>query len=212
MKPFGKEKRPKDWLPIVNFAMVDSIPRSINLREHLFSYVGCEDDPRFIWGVYGTTSINVAIYVAADAATAKRRRSLQITSWMRVDNFQSAQANLTDAGFEAASYLHLGRASSALRETIRVKWVAWVRANHGAAYGEHLDKLSLEYLAAHFPGYVRVILDENPNLRALVHPVTPSYSEGSSDAHFWVLTARYDKSQVMASEVRFVSDVEVNLW
>ena len=215
MKPFGQEKRPKDWLPIVNFAMVEGIPRSLNLRDHLFPYVGSENDRGFIWGVYGTTSINMAIYAAAQVAARSHRRALQLTSWIRVDDFHNIPNQQTEDTFASAAYLHLGRTSSGLRSLIREKWLGWVRSNHAAhaeKFGEHLGQLSLADLAAHFPGYARVLLTENPHVRALIHPVTPEFSDGKPGAHTWVLTAPYDKEYIMASEVRFVADVEISLW
>lgn len=214
MKPFGQEKRPKDWLPVVNFAMAEGVPRSFNLREHLFPYVGCEPDPRYIWGVYGTTSINVAIYSAAHMASRQRRRSLQLTSWILVEDFHKTPAQ-NDGAFESISYLHLGRAKSSVRKLLREKWIDWIRSRTPEQYerlAEQLDKLSLEDLASHFPGYVRVLLEENPQLRAIVHPVIPEFTDGKSAANLWVLTSKYDKDRVMASEVRFLSDVDVNLW
>lgn len=213
MKPFGQEKRPKDWLPIVNFAMVDGVPRTLNLRDHLFSYIGCENDPNFIWGVYGTTSINVAIYSAAQMASRQRRRSLQLTSWILVDDFHSVPLQQGESAFDTMTYLHIGRASASLRKWLREKWVAWVRSSNSTpGTVSHLDKLTLDDLAAHFPGYVRVFLNEHPHLRAIVHPVIPEFTDGKPAAHLWVLTSPYDKDRVMASEVRFVSDIDVSLW
>lgn len=206
MKPFGQLKRPKDWLPIVNFAIAEGIPREINLRDHLFPYVGCEPDPAFIWGVYGTTSINMAIYGAAQTAAAAKKRSLQLTSWLQVDNFNSGDAI-------GGTYLHLGRTTSEQRDVIRKGWALWVHDNiPGQASLNTLLKLDLETLASRFPSYARVYLQENPEVIAMVHPVSATYAVSKPSAPLWVLTARYNKDLIKASEVRFVSDVDVNLW
>lgn len=220
MKPTGQIKRPKDWLPMVNFAMVKGMPSHVKLADHLFPYVGVQEDSRFIWGVYGTTSINAAIFSASTYAaelTAKSPgeqeiQSLQITTWFRIDDFRSIPTQLSAADVARHGYLHLGRMTSAFRDAIRKQWVDWVRgsrANEAANLGAALDTMHLDDLAVRFPQFVRVLLLEDPTLHAVVHPVYQTYQNVRTPMS--VLTARYDRDRLMASEARFAPMVEVEV-
>lgn len=218
MKPNGQNKRTKDWLPVVSFAMVKGHPKDLKLREHMFPFEGCEDDERFIWGVYGTTSINAAIFSAA-AYAANRSRvegslvfSLQINTWFRIDNFNSVPSQLSAEDVQEHGYMHLGRLASAYRDVIRRKWQNWVERTfpkEAEALADVLDEMTVADLAVRFPGYARVMLLENKKLHAVVHPVMQTYE--NSKVPIWVLTARKDRKRIMACEARFASDVVVEI-
>lgn len=220
MKPSGQTKRPKDWLPMVNFAMVKGMPARLTLTDHLFPYIGGEANDRFIWGVYGTTSINAAIFSAASHAAemsqkdpeGQQVKSLQLTAWFRIDDFRSVPTQLSAEDVQRHGYLHLGRMASVFRDDIRPRWVDWVRTqrpHEALAMGSSLDALHLDELAVRFPLFVRVLLDEDPNLHAVIHPVFQTYQ--SARIPLWVLTARRDKSRLMAAEARFAPMVDVSL-
>lgn len=220
MKPSGQLKRPKDWLPFVNFAMIKGMPLRVNLADHLFPFVGSERDDRFIWGVYGTTSINAAIFSASAYAKemsakepgTQEYRPQQLTAWFRIDDFRSMPTQLTPEDVRKHGYLHLGRMAAAFREDLKGRWIKWVRAErpHDAAMlGTALDALHLDELAVRFPQYVRVMLLEDPTLLAVVHPVFQTYQD--SRIPFWLLTARRDPERLMAAEARFAPVMDVML-
>jgi len=220
MKPTGQNKRPKDWLPFVNFAMLRGVPSHVKLQEHLFPYVGVQPSDQFIWGVYGTTSINAAIFSASSyaiEATAAAPgepdvRSLQLTTWFRIDDFNSIPSQQSAEDVRKGGYLHLGRVNSVLREELRKQWVDWVREarpNEAATIGASLETMHLEALAERFPQYVRVLLSEDPDLHVVIHPVQQTYQK--SRIPIWVLTARYDRSRLMAAEARFAPMVAVEI-
>ncbi len=216
MKPTGQSKRPKDWLPFVNFAMLKGVPGHVKLREHLFPYEGVQQDERFIWGVYGTTSINAAIFSASHFAQEQNSRnpseqevrSLQITTWFRIDNFKDVPSQLTPKDVSERGYLHLGRVSSAFREELRKLWIAAIVQN-SSVEADSLESWHLEQLAERYPQFVRKLLDDNSALHAVIHPVQQTYQK--SRIPLWMLTARYDKSRLMASEARFAPMVNVEV-
>jgi hypothetical protein len=221
MKPSGQSKKQKDWLPLVNFAMVRGHPKRLKLREHLFPYKGCEDDDqeKFIWGVYGTTSINAAIFSAAAYAAGLSRSedvlvfSLQINTWFRIDDFNGVPSQLSAQDVQDHGYMHLGRLASSYREVVRLKWRDWVIETYpkeADALAAVLDDMTVTDLAVRFPGYARVMLREDKKLHAVVHPVTQTYEEHAR-APIWVLTARKDKKRIMACEARFAMDVVVDI-
>lgn len=205
---------------MVNFAMVKGMPARLTLTEHLFPYRGCEEDDKFIWGVYGTTSINAAIFSAASHAAemsqketdGQQIKSLQVTAWFRIDDFRSVPTQLSVEDVQRHGYLHLGRMASAFREILRSRWVEWVRVqrpNEASTMGASLDELHLDELAVRFPLFVRVLLDEDPNLHAVIHPVFQTYQDARIP--LWILTARRDRSRLMAAEARFAPMVDVAL-
>ncbi len=216
MKPTGQSKRPKDWLPFVNFAMLKGVPGQVRLREHLFPYEGVQPDERFIWGVYGTTSINAAIFSASHFAqeqnslnpSGQEIRSLQITTWFRIDDFKEVPSQLTPKDVSDRGYLHLGRVSSAYREDLRKRWIAWIALEEGVDAAS-LESWHLEELAERCPQFVRKLLEDSPSLHAVIHPVQQIYQK--SRIPLWMLTARYDRSRLMASEARFAPMVKVEV-
>lgn len=220
MKPSGQLKRPKDWLPFVNFAIIRGMPARLKLADHLFPYIGCEDDPDFIWGVYGTTSINAAIFSAASYAAemsrkepgAQEYRAQQLTAWFRIDDFRSIPTQMDHDDVSRHGYLHIGRMASPYRESLRAEWASWLREvkpEAAEALGPALDALHLDELAVRFPQYVRVMLRKDPSLHAVIHPVFQTYQDVRIP--FWLLTARRDPSRLMAAEARFASVVDVML-
>lgn len=207
MKPVGHDKRPRDWIPFVNFAMVENVPESLKLRDHLFPFEGAQPDPELLWGVYGTTSINAAIFGAASYAAAKRCQSLQITSWYLIENFRSVTTQLTRDVSREAGYLHLGRLNAAFRDDIKATWLEWLETDSAAQFQQQ-QSYSLEDLALHHPEYIWRMFKLNKDLHMVIHPVRPEYSAASS-LPVWIATVRATPSRVMASEVRFIPDVKV---
>lgn len=218
MKPSGQNKRSKDWLPFVNFAMIrGNTLKELNLREHLLPYRGCEDDEGYVWGVYGTTSINAATFTAGVHARSLSHSegavvfSLQLNAWLRIDNFCSVPSRLRANDVEEHGYMHLGRLASSYREVVRRNWRDWVVDHHPTeadTLAAVLDDMTVTDLAVRFPGYVRVMLRQDKRLHAVVHPVIQNYE--NSKVPIWVLTARNDH-RIMACEARFATDVVVTI-
>lgn len=219
MKPTGQLKRPKDWLPFVNFAMIKEMPVRLKISDHLFPYIGAEDDPDFIWGVYGTTSINAAIFSAASHAAdlssaepgSPETRSLQLTAWFLIDDFRSIPTQLSAEDVRRHGYLHLGRMVSSFREDLRGQWIDWVRENRpheSSILGPALDSWKIDEIAARFPQFVKVLLREDPTLNAVIHPVFQTYQNGRIP--LWVFMARRNTNRLVAAEARFVPSVEVS--
>ena len=206
MKPFGQEKRPKDWIPFVNFAMVENVPRKLSLRENLFPYVGAKGDDSLIWGVYGTTSINAAIFAAASHAVTRRCQSLQITSWYFIENFKSVTTQITRESSMTNGYLHLGRLNAAFRNEIRDIWLGWI-ARDMSKQSVGLENESLEDLAIRFPMLVRRMLADVPEWKMIIHPVQQEYT--TSTVPIWIATAKVEKDRIKTSEVRFIPDIEI---
>lgn len=220
MKPTGQIKRPKDWLPFVNFAMIKEIPVRLNLTDHLFPYIGSEDDTDFIWGVYGTTSINAAIFSAASHAAdlsaaapgSPEIRSLQLTAWFSIENFRSIPTQLSAEDVRRHGYLHLGRMVSSFRENLRGQWIDWIhnyRPHEASILGPALDSLKLDEIAVRFPQFVKVLLRDDPTLNAVIHPVFQTYQKARIP--LWILMARRNTDRLVAAEARFVPSVQVDV-
>lgn len=207
MKPAGHDKRPKDWIPMANFAMVKSIPTQVRLRDHLFPFAGAAPQPDLLWGVHGTTSINASVFTAAAHATAQQCQALQITTWYRVDNFQAVTTPLTREASRQAGYLHLGRLNAAFRDDICATWQSWLKQESPSLYALQSD-FALEDLALHHPHYVWRMFRDNAELLMVIHPVQPSYPSASGTP-VWIATVRATAQRIMASEVRYLPDVQV---
>lgn len=209
MKPTALSQRPRDWIPFANFALVPRIEPELRLREHLLPYAGAHADAGLLWGVHGTTSINAAIFSAAAEAARRRCQSLQITTWYRVDNFSAVTTPLTRESSRAAGYLHLGRLSAAFRDDIRETWLSWLAAQ-AADQHESQAHLGLEDLALLHPEFVQRMLAQNPQLHMVVHPVRVPWVALDAPP-LWVASVRADPERIMASEVRYVPEVQVKL-
>lgn len=207
MKPIGHSQRPRDWIPLANFALVERIEPQLVLREHLLPYAGAPKQTQLLWGVHGTTSINAAVFAAAAEATRRRCQSLQVTTWYRVDNFSAVTTPLTRESSRAAGYLHLGRLNAAFREDIRATWLDWLAHEDPAAHQRGADA-GLEDLALWHPEIIARMLLQNDALHMVIHPVRADYATPGAPP-LWVATVRADPERIMASEVRYVPDVQV---
>lgn len=205
MKPTKHESRPKEWIPFVNFAMVQDTPASLKLSEHLFPFEGATADPKYLWGLYGTTSINQGLFLADAYATKHKKRPLTVQAWYRIDHFDQVRSQLSREIAELSGFLHLDRLKTDFREEVRQFILNCMHQEMSAAQLTRSKDLPLDQLIAKHPRYVRSILEANRKINVVVHPVYQTYDK-SNTRTLHVVTVRAIKSRVMAAEVRYLED------
>lgn len=203
MKPTTHESRPKEWIPFVNFAMVDAIPKEVNLHEHLFPFEGATGDPKYLWGLYGTTSINHGLFLADTNATKRKKQMLTLQVWYRVDNFERVRSQINQEIAEESGFLHFDRLKTDFREEIRQFVLGQLRKDLTTAQYLKCEARSLDDLIIQYPKYVRSIIEANRKINVVVHPVR-QLLDPSSTKPVHVVTVRAVKSRLMAAEVRYL--------
>lgn len=190
--------RLRDCVPVVNYAIVDRKPKSLKIKDHLFPYEGSRNEAGLIWGVYGTASIDSALFLAE--AEARRRGALLLTInfFYHLPGFNETKELFTAEIAAKVGFFHIQRISSSFREHLRQ--MAEAHARHPV--------VSLEEHIKANPGFIRYLFKKEPRYKMIVHPVFQSY-DPSDRAKLWVATCRNDPELVLNPEVRFMSDVAV---
>lgn len=212
MLPTPHTHKQKDWIPLVNFALVPltpSTPAALALQEHLFQARGADDRARgnLLWGVNGSGSIRTAGDQAVLHASQSGKQVLQIWTWYLIPGFEGV-VRQDRAQAERSGYVHLARITKELRDSIHcmlISWLTWLDPQAGVG----LAKLSLDELLVSRPDLVPWLFSECPWLDMLVHPVQAAI--GRSDVPIWVATCRNTPDRIMAAEVKFTHGVRVLL-
>jgi len=208
MKPTTHALRPKEWIPFVSFAMVDAIPDSVDVKEHLFPFEGAVVDPKYLWGLYGTTSINHGLFLADAYASRSKKQMLTVQLWYRVDNFDRVRAQISEDIAEESGFLHLDRLKTDYREQIRQFVLEQLRKDVSSAQFSAYASKSLDEIIVRHPKYARAILEANRKINIVVHPVRQLYDEADTKP-LYIATVRAIKARIMAAEVRYLEHIKV---
>ena len=207
-KPISHGSRPKEWIPLTNYAMVDQIPSSLALKDHLLPFEGAKSDSKFLWGLYGSASMNRALFLADAYASRHKKQMLTIQLWYHVDHFQLVKSKITPEIAEQSGFVHLDRLQSDYRDELReLVLLDLHKRTHGAQY-ETLQNMSLEDIMVRHPECVNVIFDQNKKVNVVVHPVRQLYDENDARP-VNLATVRNIKARLAAAEVRYLEDIKV---
>lgn len=211
MKPTTQHTRPKAWIPFANFALVDTVPETIKLQDHLFPYEGVDMDSSYIWGLYGTLSANQGLFLVDSFARKQDKRPLTIQGWYRVDNFDRVRSQIDAAIAEDSGFLHLDRLKSSFREELRELVLEYGAKEIGGWRREMYEDRSLNEIVIRHPRLIKAIFAYNRKINMVVHPVRQMY-EPDDRRTLTVATMRMIKSRVMSVQVRYLEDqIQVTL-
>lgn len=205
MKPFAAQRRPKEWIPFTNYALVKSVPKALKLQEHLVPYEGAEADEGYLWGLYGTLASNQGLFLADAAAQRRGLIPLTIQGWYRLDNFDRVRAQIDQSIAEESGFLHLERLKAAFREEVKEVALTAATALERRTFADE----SLGALLVRCPRLVKAIFAEYRKVSMIVHPVRQLY-DPEDRRPLTVCTMRLIRSRVMAVEVRYVEGIKVN--
>ena len=209
MKPVAHKSRPKEWIPLSNFAMVDAIPTSLVLNDHLLPFEGAKEDPKFLWGIYGTSSMTQMLFMADAFARRQKKTALTVQLWYHVDNFDNVKSKITDGIANEAGFIHLDRLQSNFRDSLKDHVLMNLRkVLGGGAQFVTLQSMSLDDIMVRHPEAVRFIFADMPKVNVVVHPVRQMYDE-SVKKPVMVATVRNVKKRLMAMEVRYLEEIQV---
>lgn len=207
MKPLGIARRVKEWIPLANFAIVDTHPSEIHLREHLLPFEGAKNDPTLIWGVYGTASINQAMFAAEAFAAKQKKQAYTINMWYRIEGISAMRNHLKEEDALSLGYIHVGRLHQTFRDALLDEAHKWAARALDSSQRATALQLPLDGFMARYPGFGRWLLRAESPYNMVVHPVRPLYDPKGEPVT--IAIARYRKDLIMDAQVRFMEDIKV---
>lgn len=208
MKPTTHNSRPKEWIPLSNFAMVDKVPDRLVLKDHLLPFEGSKPDAKFLWGLYGTSSMNHTLFLADAYASKHKKQMLTVQLWYHVDNFERVKSKITPEIADESGFIHLDRLQSHFRDQLQVQILAHLKKKTSSSQYTMLVPMSLEDIMVRHPECVRVIFDNMPKVNVVVHPVRQLYDETDSKP-VQIATVRNIPKRLAAAEVRYLEHIKV---
>ena len=208
----------RDMVSLSFLVLSRDIPAAVELTEHSLEYVGADTSPasrRFMVGVYGSHSKQVALTVAAKwtqqhQGTQKKgpNRVLMLDTNYRVDNYQLTRDQIRRDTLAQTGWMHLERLSAALRDEIKDEWLSWIRKDVGAAKADSMEDESLLDIAYHYPRYVVKMMQRDPSIVATIHPVQLALDP---TVKLMVATVRYEPDRFVGAHLRFLADIPITV-
>lgn len=209
-KPVSRLRRPSGWIPLTNYALVDKIPESLVLKDHLMPFEGAKSDPKFLWGLYGTSSMNQVLFLADAYAKRHKKQMLTVQLWYHVDHFELVKSKITPEIADETGFVHLDRLQGHYRDELReLVLLDLHKKTHGAQFAA-LQNMNLDEIMIRHPEAVNVIFDKNKKVNVVVHPVRQIYDENDKRS-VHVATVRNIKARLATVEVRYLEHIKVVL-
>ena len=196
-------RRPKAWIPFVNFALVPEVPPVLRLQDHMFPYEGMEMADHFIWGVYGTLSANHALFTVDTYARKNKLDLLTIQGWYRLDNFERTQSD--EKIVDNTGYVHMERLKSHFRDHLHELMLKYAVEKIDGFNISAMKLLPLNELLVRYPRLIYAIFDSYPNITMVVHPVRQLYI-ADQKRDYNIATMRNIPSRIMSLHVRFMEE------
>lgn len=187
------------------------IPSSLKVKEHSLDYYGAPQkrSRKHLTGVYGTNSKDAALFLAASYADAHRKMPFLIDVWAHLPNFHATRSQITREVVQSSHWMHAERLSSSLKEEIHQKALKWLIKERGpGAHAKAIDQ-SVPSIMLDHPEFALKLLDEDPDLGMLVHPIYAKFDMAQPKTPFWAATLHLDRVQIVAAEVRHRPDIQV---
>lgn len=190
------------------------VPEKVELKDHSLQFVDSGSfSSGLITGVYGSHSKQMALVCAANwsrqrSGSSGLNRILMLDANYRVDNYDLTRTQVRADTLEKTGWLHLDRVAASFRDEIKEQWLAWIASSSAPGVAARMSDMSLIDIAQKMPRCVARMLDENPDIRGIVHPVSPTIDPS---VVLWVATVRYESDRFEGATVRFLPQVEVVL-
>ena len=216
-----RKKKPANEVGLTFAVYSRGLPASgvINLREHSLHY--CDDEfrpveqtPGLINGVFGIAS-KQQVLVAASAwakknefAASGANRVLLVDVNYKIEDYKKTRDQLTASIVAETGWVHFERLATTYREEVKETWLGWMRRDYNDQYIASLarSEVSLLEIARRHPKYISRMMQEDPNIRAIVHPVRPLLSP---DMVILTATVRYKPEYFGEANVRFLPNIKV---
>lgn len=207
----GPAGRPGGDIKFSGFALVLEKPKRIRFQDHMIPYHGQDEVQSLPWGVYGSTSMTTATYLANEAARKSGKRVMVVSAHVSLPNFSASTQKLPCSIQEADGFLHMSRLGAALRDELHGQFLLYLKSF--CSQNKLLKMADLEWaqLLCEEPAHLRAfMLQYLPSIRVMVHPVRQQLSQGNSRMQvLHVGSFKLDKS--VWAEVANSPDIEVDL-
>ena len=202
-------RRRKDWVLIRSYVFSKDAPKRVDVRKFSLDYVGKKEDKKYMTGIYGTNSGDAGGYLATNWANDEKSRIFYLDVWCEIPNFHASRAQMTRQTIAESHWLHLYRMSVDLKDEIKQEFLGLIKKKHGQEAEQAASDLSCQQLVLAYPFLVNKLLDAEPDIGMLVHPVYTHFDEGSvKPLSLWAATVNTDLIQIRGAEVRYMPDVE----
>ena len=192
----------KDHVLLTSFASAEPSATKLLLRDHNIAYEGVPGTG-VAWGVYGTTSTDRALYWAAHAAAMRANTALfTIEMSCALKNLYLLPAAIDRALVERTGFLHIRRLRSAFGAEIHELVLAHLARRMSWADLSSDRNRSLSELMMKYPAAASWILQSEPSVKLIVHPVQLGGSAHMID----VGTMRVAQAKVMTPRVKYMED------
>jgi hypothetical protein len=208
MKPTTQLVRPKAWIPFTNFAIVDQVPGTIKLQDHMFPYEGADmetGEDGFIWGLYGTLASNQGLFLADAFARRHGKMPLTVQGWYMVDHFERVRSQIDSVVANDSGFLHLERLKASFKEELRLVVLRYAAKNIPGWDDDVYDEKTLSELVMAHPKLIKAIFDYNKNINMVVHPVRQVY-DSADHRSLTIATMRMNRARIMSVQVRYLED------
>lgn len=202
-------RRRKDWVLIRSYVFSKDTPTKVDINKHSLDYVGKRGNKKYLTGVYGTNSGDAGGYLATNWANDQNLRIFYLDVWCEIPNFHASRAQMTRETIAESHWLHLDRMSVDLKEEVKTNFLEWIKKKHGAEAEQNAEDLSCQQLVLLYPFLANKLLDSEPEIGMLVHPIYTPYDEGSvKPLSLWAATINTELIQIKGAEIRYLPDVE----
>lgn len=191
----------KDHVLLTSFAAAEPGATKLRLRDHHIAYEGVPGSG-VTWGVYGTTSTDRALFWAHAAAERVGSTLFTIEMLFALRNLHLLPAAIDRELVERTGFLSIRRLRSPFGAEMHELVLARL-ARHVSREDLSSDRnLSLSELMMKYPAAAAWILQSEPSVRLIVHPVRLRGSAQVID----VGTMRVAQAKVITPRVRYMED------
>lgn len=215
-----KNGRPRDGVPVMDYALLDDLTQKVRLRDHLlgFRHPAKLDMSGLLWGATGTVTQNMAMMAAHNEALHKRKLMVPIQFWYRFDDLsESIRGGMIcrnpPAGkgqYQYAEYIHTDRLAMAERKLLCEELIALIGEERGTRERNKAAALEWTHLMATYPEHVVSMFERHNKLKMIIHPVYPVGGDADASAKPWfIATMKADPKRILAIRAPYHPELDV---
>lgn len=208
-KAEGSGRRNKDWVLLTLFVFADDMPKVVHVKQNSLDYDGAHPSRKHLTGVYGTNSRDAALFLASSWADAKGQSLYLLDVWAHLPNFHATRSQITREIIQDSHWMHTERLSSALKEEVHMKALKWIGSKHGQAAQAAAIDMQVPNIMLEYPDFAMKVLDEDPDLSMIVHPVRAAFDLSRPKMSFWAATVHLDRVSIVHQEIRHMPGIKV---
>lgn len=194
----------KSLVPIRTYVLSSVKPAKIQFSRHMLKFDGLESmlaGVDLLWGVQGTSAVNLADALAMRDAQTLQRRVFQVDLVYKLKTPLVFGMPITEELTMNSGYLHFSRLSSAYRKQLHDLVLGWL-SNDQDPQIDALSKLDFDSLFKKRPMLVHRMMAQMRYINAVVHPVTLN-----GGVSLRIATVRNVAGSIASIGTRFYDDI-----